>query len=101
MLVATGPTGAQTPTVENTIRLRIEQVRELPATTVRGSRLLRPDAVARFFEARTFTPAWRLPAAAQQVLVAIRNIEQDGLTPADYHLSAITAALDAYTKAPS
>ena len=35
------------------------------------------------------------------MLVAIRNIEQDGLTPADYHLSAITAALDAYTKAPS
>lgn len=101
MLVATGPTGAQTPTVENTIRLRIEQVRELPATTVRGSRLLRPDAVARFFEARTFTPAWRLPAAAQQVLGAIRNIEQDGLTPADYHLNAIIAALDAYTKVPS
>ena len=101
MLVATGPTGAQTPTVENTIRLRIEQARELPATTVRGSRLLRPDAVARFFEARTFTPAWRLPAAAQQVLGAIRNIEQDGLTPADYHLNAIIAALDAYTKVPS
>ncbi len=100
-LVRTVATGAQTPTVENTIRLRIEQVRELPAATVRGSRLLRPDAVARFFEARTFTPAWRLPDGAQQVLVAIRNIEQDGLTPADYHLSAITAALDAYTKAPS
>jgi L,D-transpeptidase YcbB len=101
MLVATWATGAQTPTVENTIRLRIEQVRELPATTVRGSRLLQADAVARFFEARAFTPAWRLPAAAQQVLVAIGNIEQDGLTPPDYHLNAITAALDAYTKAPS
>lgn len=84
MLVATWSTGAQTPTVENTIRLRIEQVRELPATTVRGSRLLQADAVARFFEARAFTPAWRLPAAVQQVLVAIGNIEQDGLTPADY-----------------
>ena len=101
VLVRTVATGAQTPTVENTIRLRIEQVRELPATTIRGSRLLRPDAVARFFEARTFTPAWRLPAAAQQLLGAIRNVEQDGLTPADYHLNTITAALDAYTKAPA
>ena len=31
----------------------------------------------------------------------IRAAEQDGLRPSDYHLTAITTALDAYTKAPS
>ena len=77
---------AQAPTVENTIRLRVEQARQQPAVAVRGSRLLQPEAVARFFEARAFAPAWRLPAGAQEMLAAIRNIEQDGLTPADYHL---------------
>ena len=68
---------------------------------MRGARLLQAQAVARFFEARAFAPAWRLPAGAQQVVTAIRNIDQDGLTPADYHLAAITAALDAYGKTPS
>ena len=87
--------------VENAIRLRVEQARLQPAVGVRGARLLQPQAVARFFETRAFAPAWRLPAGAQQMLAAIRNIEQDGLTPADYHLAAITAALEAYAKTPS
>ena len=100
-LAATGPAAAQSPTIENTIRLRVEQSRQQPAVGVRGARLLQPDAVARFFEARAFAPAWRLPGGAQQMLAAIRNIEQDGLTPAHYHLAVITAAMDAYAKSPS
>jgi L,D-transpeptidase YcbB len=92
---------AQAPTVENTIRLRVEQARQQPTVAVRGTRLMQPEAVARFFEARAFAPAWRLPAGAQEVLAAIRNIEQDGLTPTDYHLGAITRALESYAKTPS
>jgi murein L,D-transpeptidase YcbB/YkuD len=101
LAVAPGPTTAQSPTIEHTIRLRVEQARLQPTLGVRGARLLQPDAVARFFEAREFAPVWRLPGGAQQMLTAVRNVDQDGLRPADYHLSAITAALDAYTKAPS
>ena len=92
----------QTQTPADAIRLRVEQLRQQPATaTIRGSRLKQPEAVARFFEMRAFAPAWKLPGAAQQALTAIRNIEQDGLTPADYHLAAIAAAIDAYAKSPS
>jgi murein L,D-transpeptidase YcbB/YkuD len=68
---------------------------------VRGTRLLQPEAVARFFEARAFAPAWRLPAGGQEMLSAIRSIDLDGLTPADYHPTAIAAALEAYAKTPS
>jgi murein L,D-transpeptidase YcbB/YkuD len=102
-LVAMQPAPAtmQAPRIEDAIRLRVEQARQQPATLVRGDRLQQPEAVARFFEARTFAPAWTLPAGAQQMLAAIRNIEQDGLTPADYHLAALTAAIDAHAKAPS
>jgi len=92
---------AQAPTVDNTIRLRVEQARQQPTVGVRGTRLLQPEAIARFFEARAFAPAWRLPGSAVQMLAAIRNIDQDGLNPAHYHLGAITAALDAYAKTPS
>jgi murein L,D-transpeptidase YcbB/YkuD len=100
--VLTAPAAeAQSPTLENTIRLRVEQARLQPSVTVRGTRLLQPEAVARFFETRTFAAAWRLPGGAQEILAAIRGIHLDGLTPADYHLGAITAALDAYTKSPA
>jgi murein L,D-transpeptidase YcbB/YkuD len=92
---------AQAPTVEDTIRLLVEQTRQQPRVGVRGTRLLQPEAVARFFEARAFAPAWRVPAGAQEILTAIRNIDQDGLTPADYHLSVITVALESYAKTPS
>ena len=44
---STGRSGAQTPTLENTIRLRIEQARQQPMVGVRGTRLLQPEAVAR------------------------------------------------------
>jgi murein L,D-transpeptidase YcbB/YkuD len=101
VLAAPGAAGAQSPTIENTIRLRVEQARLLPAVGVRGARLLQPEAVARFFEARAFRAPWRLPAGAQQMLSAVRASELDGLTPTDYHLTAITAALDAYTTSPS
>ena len=98
---STAAAQAPAPTVEHAIRLRVEQARLQPAVGVRGARLLQGQAVARFFEARAFAPAWRLRGGAQQVLAAIGNIDQDGLTPADYHLTVITAALDAYGKTPS
>jgi murein L,D-transpeptidase YcbB/YkuD len=93
--------GAQTPTADNAIRQLVEQARITPATGVRGTQLLQPDAVATFFETRAFTAAWRLPDGAAQMIKAIRAIEQDGLTPDDYHLKTITAALEAQTKTPS
>jgi L,D-transpeptidase YcbB len=93
------PASAQAPSVENTIRVRVEQARQRPPAPVRGVTLHQPEAVARFFEARGFTPAWQLPGGAQQLLEAIRKIEEDGLTPAEYHQSAIVAASDAYRKA--
>lgn len=102
LIFATGyAVAAQAPAGDHALRSLVEQVRQHPGATVRGTRLVYPEAVARFFEARTFTLAWKLPAAGPDILKAIRDIEQDGLTPDDYHLAAITAALDAHAKAPS
>jgi L,D-transpeptidase YcbB len=86
---------------ENVLRTIIEEIRLKPAIGVRGTRLIHPDAVARFFETRDFTAAWRLPEGATGALQAIRTMDLDGLTPADYHLAALTAALEAHAKAPS
>jgi L,D-transpeptidase YcbB len=96
--------GAQAPaaaTADHAIRQLVEQVRLTPAAAIRGTLLLQPEAVAKFFEARAFTPAWRLPSGAQEMLKAIRAAEMDGLTPGDYHLAALTSANDAHAKTPS
>lgn len=41
-----------------------------------------------FFEARNFTPAWTA-TALDEIVRAIRAIDRDGLTPADYHLDLV------------
>ncbi len=93
--------GQAAPTGENALRTLIEDVRQKPAVGIRGTRLQHADAVARFYETRAFTTAWKLPAGGASILKAIQAVEADGLTPADYHLAAITAALEAHSKTPS
>jgi L,D-transpeptidase YcbB len=92
-VLVSSPAGAQTA---EAVRTRVEQLHDAPATPIAGVRLLRPDAVAHFFEARDFRPAWA-PAAAAEILQAIHTIDRDGLTPADYHL-ALLESLTAGTK---
>ena len=101
LTVVSGAAAAQTLPGDNALRSVIEQVRLQPAAPLRGVRLTHPDAVARFFEARAFVPAWKLPEAGPDILKAIHAIEQDGLTPEHYHLAAISAALESHAKAPS
>jgi len=36
---------------------------------IRGARLIRRDAVAHFFQQRGFEPAWRVPAASDQIFL--------------------------------
>ena len=86
-------------TGDNAIRLIVEQMRQAPEARIRGARLLQTAAVAKFLEARGFTPVWKIPGDASNLLKAIRAIEEDGLTPDDYHLATLTAALDAHAKA--
>jgi L,D-transpeptidase YcbB len=101
LIVLGGSAAAQTSPGDNTLRGVIEQIRLQPAAPLRGVRLSHPEAVARFFEARSFVPAWKLPDSGPDVLRTIRAIDQDGLTPEHYHLAGITAALETHAKAPS
>jgi L,D-transpeptidase YcbB len=93
------PPAAQTPT--ETLRLRVEQLHDAGPMTVRGERLLYQDAVAHFFQSRGFQPAWTIPAASDQIRRAIAEIDQDGLTPTDYHLAALDALLASAKRTPA
>ncbi len=90
-LLSAPPPAVQSP--PEALRLRIEHLHDGGTASVRGARLHRRDAVAHFFQLRGFEPAWRVPAASDQIRRAIAAIEQDGLTPADYHLAAIETLL--------
>lgn len=94
--LAASPVAAQP--ITETLRLRVEQLHDGGASSIRGARLLRRDAVAHFFQRRGFEPAWRIPVASDQIRRAIVEIDQDGLNPAEYHLAAIDALLAAGAK---
>jgi Scaffold domain len=89
------------PSISEALRTRLEQLHDARATPVFGLPLRRPDAVVHFFEGRGFEPAWTIPAGSDQLRQAIREIENDGLTPAAYHLAAIEKLIEARRVAPS
>jgi len=60
---------------------------------VRGQRLLQPAAIARFYEGRKGAHAWD-GGDAEQIVQSVRDIVQDGLNPADYHLAALERIRD-------
>ncbi|HSP79960.1 MAG TPA: L,D-transpeptidase family protein, partial [Myxococcaceae bacterium] len=55
------------------------------------------EALLRFYEARDFQPAWfsqgQVRAAAHQFLVALCEVEEEGLRPERYHRSELAASL--------
>ncbi len=90
-LWSASPLAAQS--ITEALRLRVEQLHDAGGASVRGTRLARRDAVAHFFQQRGFEPAWRVPVASDQIRRAIAAIEQEGLTPADYHQAVIETLL--------
>jgi murein L,D-transpeptidase YcbB/YkuD len=91
---------AQAPSLPEALRSRIEQLHDAPATRVRNARLLRPDAVAHFFQERNFQPAWE-GQRARAIVDAIRDIGHDGLNPRDYHFGVLEAALASNPSTPA
>jgi murein L,D-transpeptidase YcbB/YkuD len=61
---------------------------------VHGERLLEPQAVAKFYESRQYQPAWTGGSKAEDVVKAIRGVENDGLDPSAYHLETIQALIE-------
>ncbi len=82
------PAGAAIATI---IKARVDAADK--STSIGGERLLESRAVAGFYQAREAKAAWTDPQDAEEVIRAIKGMERDGLTPAEYHLSAIESLL--------
>jgi len=75
------------------------RVPSFETAAIRGERLIEPQAVARLYQARASKAVWTDAKDAEQIVGAIKGLEQDGLTPGDYHLSAIEALRREWEKA--
>jgi murein L,D-transpeptidase YcbB/YkuD len=90
VLCASLATGVRADQLGEQLRERIEQLRDAAAHDARARPL--NDAVAGFYERRSFAPAWTGQARQEQLLSALGDMSADGLNPEDYGLSALAAA---------
>jgi murein L,D-transpeptidase YcbB/YkuD len=73
------------------LRMRVDELRYAQDFSVRGERIVLVDAVASFFEDRQFAPIWSTGARLDHLIAALRDVELDGLDPADYHYATLQA----------
>jgi L,D-transpeptidase YcbB len=71
------------------IRMRVDELRYAQDFSIRGERIILADAVATIFEDRQFASAWANGARLDHLMAALRDMELDGLDPADYHYETL------------
>jgi len=85
-------TASSTPSPRSeAIRMRVDELRYAQDFSVRGERIILADDVATIFEDRQFAPAWANGARLDHLIAALRDMEVDGLNPADYHYETLQA----------
>jgi len=84
-------------TVQDRLRLRIEAAQQdVPdALTAEGETVRARAALMRFYEDRSFEPAWidadGPTPLADSLLAALQRADREGLRPADYHTSLLAS----------
>jgi murein L,D-transpeptidase YcbB/YkuD len=73
------------------IRARVDELRYAQDFSIRGDHIILADAVAGIFEERQFAPAWANSTRLDHLIAALRDMELDGLNPADYHYATLQA----------
>src|SRR5688572_30918613 len=71
------------------LRTRVDELRYAQEFSVRGERIILVETVATIFEDRQFAPVWANGARLDHLIAALRDVELDGLDPADYHYAAL------------
>ncbi|HTM58049.1 MAG TPA: L,D-transpeptidase family protein [Candidatus Udaeobacter sp.] len=91
LLFGCGASGPSSDAVSAEIQRRVATPQS-SASEVAGERLIKPQAVARFYQARHSAAAWDSRSAAE-IVEAIRDVARDGLNPSDYHLATIASRM--------
>lgn len=75
--------------ISQAIRSDIESMHDAGAKALTVGALNLAQAVAQFYEARDFAPAWDDATRIEQLFIELENLRSDGLEPEDYHLSQL------------
>lgn len=82
-------TASASPTVGEVIQQTVEAIRSNGPLRIGDAMIVSTIVLPDMYERRGFTPLWANAAAVDDLVRAIRDSEQDGLDPAEYHLAAI------------
>lgn len=100
LLVLCVITSAQVPVnqIRENVRSRIEAAGIPPKMGVRNELIYSSLVLPQFYEQRVYTPAWSnenglLSSRIDALIRILKDASNEGLTPADYHLSRIEATL--------
>lgn len=81
--------GAQTTALSAAIEARLSTATSLAELSIRGQPIAAAAVIADFYTRRGFAPAWTDPRNVDDLLRAIVDSVDDGLEPADYHLTTL------------
>jgi len=83
------PFASQDNPVQQAIATDIQALSNSDPVTIEGEPLTSRIVLPALYKANNDAPLWSNPHAIDQLLTAIRTINREGLTPADYHLAAL------------
>ena len=84
---------ADDSTVSDAIRARVETLQSGSDLIIRDATVASTTVLPTLYQQRDFAPAWTNTQAVKQLFDAVRNIDEDGLDPEDYHLTALEKLL--------
>ena len=73
------------------LRQRLETLQQDPDATLAGEHIAATAFLSQFYARRGFRPAWNTPAKVHELIAVIESIEDEGLSPGDYHFDALAA----------
>lgn len=89
--LAAGPPAAasEATAAAEAIRERVDIARDTGQLTLGGEAVVSRVGLTRLYSGLGFEPLWQAPGRIEQLLALVREVADDGLTPADYHLAAL------------
>jgi len=71
------------------IRQRVEQIRSGSGLEIEGNQISSGLVLPALYEQRDYTLIWSRQESVNQLFNVLENIDEDGLSPADYHLDKL------------
>lgn len=89
MVIANSTVTAGASLLSEVIRGQVEQIRVNENHLLRGASVGAVELLADLYERRQFEPLWVEEQQIQELIRFVKNLEEEGLNPDDYHLTTL------------